>query len=133
MKYVIPLEPRTKKNHSMIVRGRLIPSKEYAAYRRDAIMFLKPLPAPIDYPVNVKALYYMKTRRRVDLNNLHSALMDILVDAEVLLDDNAKIVAGTDGSRVLYDKENPRTEVFIEKLPVDREENEQERMQTIFE
>jgi hypothetical protein len=40
-------------------------------------------------------------------------LHDILVKAKVLEDDNYKIVIGTDGSRVYYDKENPRTEVEI--------------------
>ena len=30
-------------------------------------------------------------------------------------DDNNRIVVSTDGSRVLYDKHNPRTEVEIER------------------
>ena len=70
----------------------------------------------IDYPVNVKALYYMPTRRRVDLCNLHEALCDVLVKFGVVQDDNCKIIASMDGSRVLYDKENPRTEVYIEEV-----------------
>ena len=65
-------------------------------------------------PVNVRALFYMPTKRRVDLVNLLQALLDILVKYDVLEDDNCNIVASTDGSRVLYDKENPRTEVIIE-------------------
>lgn len=31
----------------------------------------------------------------------------------VIKDDNSRIVAGHDGSRVLYDKENPRVEITI--------------------
>ena len=69
-------------------------------------------------PYNVKCLYYMPTRRKVDKTNLESAIMDILVDARILKDDNSSIVAATDGSRVMYDKENPRTEIFIEELEV---------------
>ena len=42
--------------------------------------------------------------------------MDILVDAGILEDDNSNIVAGHDGSRVLYDKENPRTEILITRI-----------------
>ena len=67
----------------------------------------------IDQPVNVAAKFYMPTRRRVDLTNLHEALHDILVNYGILTDDNAKIIVSTDGSRVYWDKENPRTEVII--------------------
>ena len=52
----------------------------------------------------------------VDKTNLESAIMDILVDARILKDDNSNIVAATDGSRVLYDKSNPRTEIFIDEM-----------------
>lgn len=58
----------------------------------------------------------MPTRRRVDLCNLHEALCDVLVTFGVVQDDNCKIIASMDGSRVLYDKENPRTEVYIEEV-----------------
>ena len=57
----------------------------------------------------------MPTKRRVDLLNLLEATMDILVHAGILADDNSSIVVGHDGSRVLYDKGNPRAEIYIEK------------------
>lgn len=69
---------------------------------------------PINKPINLKALYYMKDHRRVDLVNLHSALHDMLVHYGVLADDNSKIIVSTDGSRVLYDKDNPRTVLIIQ-------------------
>jgi len=47
--------------------------------------------------------------------NLLEAIQDILVKYDILKDDNSKIVASTDGSRVLYDKQNPRTEIYIER------------------
>ena len=52
----------------------------------------------------------------MDLINLLEATMDILVDAGILEDDNSNIVGGHDGSRVLYDKENPRADVYISPL-----------------
>ena len=55
----------------------------------------------------------MQTRRRVDSLNLQAAADDLLVSAGVLKDDNANIVKSHDGTRVLYDKENPRTEIYI--------------------
>ena len=122
----IPLCPITKKNSQRIIQRympskkksvpMIIPSAKYVSYAEECGYWVKPKGAKIDYPVNVKALYYMPTRRRVDLTNLHEALHDILVKYEVLADDNSKIVAATDGSRVLYDKDNPRTEVTITVL-----------------
>lgn len=94
---------------------RLIASKYYREYEQKII---GQLPAElrklnIDSPINLKCLYYMETRRRVDLCNLLEATCDILVKAGVLADDNSNIVVSHDGSRVLYDKENPRVEVEI--------------------
>ena len=114
--FTIPFEPRTKKNHSQIVHGRLIPSKQYQTYRKECLKVLlaQDRPSePINYPVNIKAVYYMKTNRRVDRTNLESALMDVLVDAGILEDDNYKIAATADGSYVTVDKYNPRTEIEI--------------------
>jgi len=55
----------------------------------------------------------MPTRRRVDLTNLLEAIDDVLVHYGVLSDDNSSIIVSHDGSRVLYDKARPRTEVTI--------------------
>lgn len=117
MKFTIPIEPRTKKNSQQIVmagnRPLIVPSKQYKAFEREAIWFVPK--EGIDYSVNVKALFYMKTRRRVDLVNLLEALDDVLVVGGTLTDDNCTIIASHDGSRVLYDKLNPRIEVEIER------------------
>ena len=71
---------------------------------------------PIEEPVEVKCLFYMPTRRRVDLTNLLESIDDVLVRAGVLKDDHSGIIVSHDGSRVLYDKDNPRTEVFISEM-----------------
>lgn len=55
----------------------------------------------------------MDTKRRVDLTNLLSATDDALQTANVIVDDCSTIVVSHDGSRVLYDKNNPRTEIYI--------------------
>lgn len=120
IRFTIPLPPRSKKNSMQILtnpktkRPFISPSSAYKAYRKAALMLI---PADvrkgIDIPVNVCCVYYMQTRRRVDMCNLIEATLDVLVDAGVLADDNSGIVAGHDGSRVLYDKEQPRTEITI--------------------
>ncbi len=126
MKFTIELPPRTKKNSQRIVtvKGRpiIIPSKAYKDYERDCMPFM-PMVDTIDYPVNVKAVFYMPTRRRCDMTNLMQSLADILVHYGVLEDDNYKIIASWDGSRVRYCKESPRTEVEITSY---EEESEQE-------
>ena len=91
---------------------RIIPSKAYKQYEKDCKPFM-PKIETIQEPVNVQAIYYMPTRRKVDLTNLHEALHDILVRYRVIEDDNFKIIASTDGSKVDYDKNHPRTEVII--------------------
>lgn len=67
----------------------------------------------IDLPVNVRCVYYMPTRRRVDLTNLLEATDDVLVRAGVLADDHSGIIAAHDGSRVRMDREWPRVEIEI--------------------
>lgn len=114
-------DPRTKKNSSRIFKSRsggrfVAPSKAYVDYETDCLRQIKKLRSPISARVNVRCVYYMKTARRVDLANLIEATTDILVKARVLEDDNSKIVAAHDGSRVDYDKKKPRVEIWIEEM-----------------
>ena len=120
MKITIDVPPITKKNSQQIVRAKghymVLPSKQYRKYEKEASKILKWKDEPIDYPVNVECKFYMPTRRRVDIANLTSAIHDVLVHAGVLEDDNRNIVYSMDGSRVLYDKEHPRTEIEITRV-----------------
>ena len=121
---IIPVKPVTKKNSQKIARNPytgqsfITQGDAYRKYEREAVRYLQKNYAPIkiDYPVNVRCMYYMPTRRTVDLVNLLEATCDVLVHASILKDDNCSIIVGHDGSRVLYDKENPRTEIFIESV-----------------
>lgn len=126
MQFTISGNPITKKNSSRIVNvgtcHKLLPSKQYEEYEKSCLPYVhKYRHLHIDYPVNVKLLYYMKTKRKVDLPNLINGTLDMLVDYGVLADDNRNIVYSTDGSRVLWDKENPRTEITIEPINEDME------------
>lgn len=120
IKFTIPLAPISKKNSQRIMTNRatgkpfIMPSAQYKQYERDAARFL-PRGVHVAEPVNVKCLFYMPTRRKVDLTNLLEAIDDIMVKAGLLADDNSEIVQSHDGSRVFYDKANPRTEIIITK------------------
>lgn len=127
IEFTIKLPPRTKKNSQQIIliggRPRIIPSRLYKEYESNCAYFMPRIEETIDRPVNVKAVYYMPTRRRVDLCNLHEALCDVLVHYGIVADDNSNIIATMDGSRVEYCKDNPRTEVVISEVEPWNEES----------
>lgn len=120
MTFTIRGIPRTKKNSQRIIvvggRPRVIPSAAAEEYEHSALWQLPRLKRPIDTPVNLKAVYYMPTARRVDLVNLLEATCDILVRGHVLQDDNSRIVVSHDGSRVLIDRDYPRVEITITEV-----------------
>ena len=118
IKFTIPLPPISKKNSQRILINKatgkpfIMPSAQFKQYERDAMRFI-PRGRRIDEPVHVQCLFYMPTRRKVDLTNLLEAIDDVMVTAGLLADDSCYIVASHDGSRVFYDKDNPRTEIHI--------------------
>lgn len=123
MTLFIPVIPRTKKNSSRIVRSKgryfVIPSAAYKKFEAECKPYIPAL--GIDYPINLKAVYMMPTRHRVDLVNLHEALCDVLVTHGMLKDDNSNIVYSMDGSYVSYSKDNAGIMIEIERI-----ENEEE-------
>lgn len=131
LKYIVKGDPRTKKNHQEIAgSGRRCPvchkfekqwvrqGKAHDAYAEKAVWMLHPRPrVPIDFPINICYRFYMQTHRIVDQSNLIESLDDILIEAGIIKDDNSRIVAGHDGTRVLYDHDNPRVEIYITRMP----------------
>lgn len=129
IKYTIKLAPITKKNSQQILtnkktgRSFIAPSSRFKQYEREAAWFLRPRPPrPIECPLNIKCLFYMPTRRLVDLTNLLEAVDDVMVNEGIIKDDNSRIVVAHDGSRVLYDKDNPRTEIYITRIIPENEQ-----------
>ena len=116
-------DPRTKKNSQRPITAQsrkgkkytmILPSAAYGDYEADCLRQITGnYRRHIDTPVNVEARYFMATCRQIDLTNLNEAIHDILVKARVLMDDNRNIIASTDGSRVFWDKTNPRVEITI--------------------
>lgn len=122
IKFTVPIVPVTKKNHQRILKNRrtgkhfVAPSEQYEQYENTALWFIPKRGVPIDFQVNVKCLFYMPNNRPCDLTNHLESIDDIMVKAGLLKDDNYKILVAHDGSRVLVDKEKPRTEVEITKI-----------------
>jgi Holliday junction resolvase RusA-like endonuclease len=121
IQFTIPLNPISKKNSQQIMVNRannrpfIMPSDKYRKYEKAAIKYV-PKRDTITSPVCVKCTFYMQTRRAVDRTNLEESIHDILVRAGLLADDNRDIIASGDGTRVFYDKNNPRTEVHITSI-----------------
>lgn len=121
--YTIAGNPRPKKNNMRPARRKngslmLIQSQNYLDYANAAAPQLQEQLTQnyhdaIADAVNVQMIFYRSDKRRTDLVNLENAVLDILVQANILADDNYNIVTAMDGSRVYYDKDNPRTEITI--------------------
>ncbi len=119
-------QPTSKKNSSQLTgksgRGRIIPSKEYLRWLREADRQMRIAMAgcvglPIKEPVALKVLAYRHTHRKIDLPNIIAAVADMLETFGVLEDDEQ--VFSLDGSRRVYGvaKELARVEITIEEGP----------------
>lgn len=124
IKISIPVRPVTKKNSQQIItnpktgRPFIIPSKQFRDFEKECkpyMLQIKNEIGVIKYPVNVQCIFYVDRKLKYDLTNLLEAIDDVLVNYGILLDDNRDILAAHDGSRVFYDKFNPRIEITIEE------------------
>ena len=104
--YVILGNPRPKNRNEKPIRLYLLSA--IAQLERQH----KPM-SPINVPVNVCCLIYRSDNRRTDLVNHLNTACDVLVKSGILADDNSRIIASMNGSKVLYDKDNPRVEIYI--------------------
>lgn len=116
IKLVIPFRPMSKKNGMQVRRfgGRygIGQSNRYVQYEKQVLQWFESQPYTqlgIDQRINIQATYYIDSNRASDLTNYHASLHDLLVKAGLLEDDNHRIIAATDGSRVVVvnSKYNP--------------------------
>lgn len=126
MQTVITINGRipSKKNSKQIVcRGRfpmLLSSKAYQAWHETASWELKSQKPPqgIDLcEIHIKL--YAPDMHKADLTNKAESIMDLLVDNGVIVDDNWWVVRKITLEFMLKDK-NPRAEVFIHSLAIDK-------------
>lgn len=95
IKFTVPGVPVTKKNSQRLVRAgtRIIPllSKAFAEYQDKAGYYIPNKWANLDGRYNVRCVYFMPTKRRVDLLNLLGATCDILTHYGVIPESEAPI------------------------------------------
>ena len=94
--YQIKGETPPKKNSRITLRnGRTIPSKNYTAWRADALRQLeeqiKPI-TPLIEPCEITFIFVHGDKRRRDSDNQISSILDVFQDSNILEDDNWNIV-----------------------------------------
>lgn len=90
-------------------------SEAYESWKNDALRILSQYKyrLRIGFPIILQCHFYVDKRGRRDISALYEGIQDCMVTAGIILDDDCNIVIGHDGSRVYYDKRNPRIEVSI--------------------
>jgi Holliday junction resolvase RusA-like endonuclease len=67
-----------------------------------------------EYPITVTLTFYFSTKRRKDLDNATSSVMDALTNSGIIEDDNINFIECIIAKFGGYDKENPRCEIDLE-------------------
>lgn len=106
MTITLPGEVPSKKNSRINTRtGRSFPSKQYQTWHSQSLLVLRGLP-PVDAAqVEIHITFIHGTLRRRDSDNGTSSVLDLLVDAGILPDDNWRIVR-----RIVIDNEYKKNE-----------------------
>lgn len=68
------------------------------------------------YPIPITLVFYYGTKRRKDIDNGAASVMDALVTAGILEDDNYNFVDCLILRFGGHDKENPRVEIFLDEV-----------------
>jgi len=118
MKLTILGPPVTKSNSQRIFRGRagrpfVSQSAAYVAWERSALeqlACLLPIAPATTVPVSLKAIFY-RERRTGDLGNFLKALCDVIERSGLI--ENDRLIQSFDGSRLAWDKRNPRVEFEV--------------------
>lgn len=122
MKFIIPVNPRSKKNSQEIVFNRktghrmVIQNKRYTEFEKECKKHIPKIETPINFPINLQCNFYVCDARKRDIANYIEAIQDILVKYNLLEDDNYKIVASLNGCSMEIDRENPRIEIEIKEI-----------------
>lgn len=114
---VVPGRTPSKKNSVMTMArgGRVLhfPSNDYQTWHKNALKTLKIAPRSLESVKAVHLCFWSENKRKFDLSNKAESIMDLLVDAGYLLDDNYEVVPELCLTYGGIDKENPRCEIVI--------------------
>lgn len=66
------------------------------------------------YPISIAMEFYFKTKRAKDLDNAATSVLDAMVSAGVIEDDNINFVDNLSISFGGFDKDDPRVIIFLD-------------------
>lgn len=111
------LTPSKKNSVGLMFRGGKMfkfPNSRYQSWHKEAIKTLKTPAKCLNKVELVHLTIYGDTKRKFDLSNKAESIMDLLVDAKILLDDNYEVVPKLTLEYGGISKENPRCEIQIQ-------------------
>ena len=124
MRYIIPGNVPSQKNGKEIAFNRTTGRRfvrsndRVIAWKEEAVMRLriqsKGHKEP-NYPITVALVFYFDNLRRHDLDNSAAGVMDALVAADIITDDNVNFVDCLTLQYGGHDKQNPRVEIFLDE------------------
>lgn len=118
MKLTISGTTPSKKNSRINTRsGRSFPSKRFTEWEKTALPELQKQFAGLKvtgYPVTVTMCFFNADKRRHDLDNQCSSILDTLVKAGILEDDSQNYVEAIQLQYGGHDKTNPRCDVWLD-------------------
>lgn len=108
----------SKKNSQQLFRlsnGRVMTTtnKKYKEWHKRALPQLYGVARASGIQV-IRIVFHPGTRRKADLTNRAESVMDLLVDAKILPDDNWDMVPNVLLEKGSVDRTNPRVEVWIQ-------------------
>ncbi len=116
---VIEGETPSKKNGRMLTskNGRLlsIPSERYKTWHTQALWQLKKYQPITVYPCALTIVLWGATKRRWDLDNRATSVLDVLQDAGILVDDDWSHVQTLTIQYGGIDKKHPRAEIWVDE------------------
>lgn len=123
MKLVIRGNTPSKKNNKRIVTNRqtgkpfIMSSKQHNDWESGAIKEIRNQASLadgiIEYPASLRVTFFASTARKFDLDNRLSSVLDVLVKAGVIEDDNYSFVDPIYIKFGGVDRANPRAEIEI--------------------
>jgi len=111
--------PSKKRGRNLFVRGGKlvnIPSKKYEEWHKEAIVQICDYKCRLLKDIHKVTLsFWAPDKRASDLTNKAESIMDLLVDAGILEDDNWWLVGKIELVFMGVNVQNPRCEIYIEQ------------------
>ena len=112
--------PSKKNSKRRVQRGAhvfMIPSENHEIWHRQQMLFLRSWnDAPMPKLESVTLTFYVADKRKADLSNKAESVMDLLVDAGVILDDNYFVVPELHLLLGGVDKKSSRVEIELDSI-----------------